>query len=212
MARYKPDDVDQGQFIPVSFRDQILPGSFEYAFDEIVEQHLELTPFEARSTNDDSGRWADDPAVLLKIVWSGDDKGIVSSRRLAEAGERHVQVMALSADARPHCTTIADFVAQMHQEVAGGFTDVWLYASELNLIGRDPCAIDGGKLPGNASKQWSGTHQELRRKQKKLEAAAKQIVARTRHKMPRRRAPRSSPRKRSHAPPTSARSTRSSAV
>jgi hypothetical protein len=29
MARYKPYDVGQGKFIPVSFPDQILPGSFE---------------------------------------------------------------------------------------------------------------------------------------------------------------------------------------
>ena len=119
-----------------------------------------------------------DPAVLLKIVLYGYYKGIVSSRRLAEACERHVPFMALSADARPHFTTIADFVAQMHREVAGVFTDVLLYASELNLIGRVTFAIDGCKLPGNASKQWSGTLKELCRKQKKLEAAAKRIVAR----------------------------------
>jgi hypothetical protein len=86
--------------------------------------------------------------------------------------------MALSADARPHFTTIADFVAQMHLEVAGVFTDVLMYASELNLIGRDTFAIDGCKLPSNASKQWSGTHQELRRKQKKLQAAAMKIIER----------------------------------
>lgn len=180
MARYKPYDVDQGKFIPVSFRDQILPGSFEYALDEIVERHIDLTPFEARYTNDDNGRLAYDPAVLLKIVLYGYYKGIVSSRRLAEACERNVQFMAHSADARPHFTTIADFVAQMHREVAGAFTDVLMYASELNLIGRDTFAIDGCKLPSNASKQWSGTHQELRRKQKKLEAAAHKIVARHR--------------------------------
>jgi transposase len=180
MARDTPYDVDQGKVIPLSFRDQILPGSFEYAFDEIVEPHLDLTPLEARSTNDDTGRLAYDPAVLLKIVLYGYDKGIVSSRRLAEACARTVQLMALSADARPHFTTIADFVAQMRREVASVFTDVLLSASALNLIGRDTVAIDGGKLPGNASTQWSGTHQELRRKQKKLEAAAQKIVARHR--------------------------------
>ena len=66
----------------------------------------------------------------------------------------------------------------MHQEVTAVFTDVLLYASELNLIGRDTFAIDGCKLPGNASKQWSGTLKELRHKQKKLNTAAQKIVAR----------------------------------
>jgi transposase len=116
MARDKPYDVDQGKFIPVSFPDQILPGSFEYALNEIVEEHIELTPFEARYTNEETGRLAYDPAVLLKIVLYGYYKGIVSSRRLSEACERTVQFMALSADTRPHVTTIADFIAQMHRE------------------------------------------------------------------------------------------------
>jgi hypothetical protein len=37
MARYKPHDVHQDKFIPVPFRDQILPGSFECALNEINE-------------------------------------------------------------------------------------------------------------------------------------------------------------------------------
>jgi transposase len=180
MARYKPYDVHQDKFIPVSFRDQILPGSFEHALNEIVDQHIDLTLFASRYTNDETGRLAYDPAVLLKIVLYGYYKGLVSSRRLAAACERHVVFMALSADIRPHFTTIADFVAHMHQEVVSVFTDVLLYASELNLIGRDTFAIDGCKLPSNASKQWSGTLKELRGKQKKLEAAARKIVERHR--------------------------------
>ena len=40
MARYKPDDVQQDKFIPVSFRDQILPGSSEYALNEDVRWYV----------------------------------------------------------------------------------------------------------------------------------------------------------------------------
>ena len=178
MARYQPYDLNQDKLISVRYRDQILPGSFEYALNEIIEEHIDLAPFAARYANDDTGRLAYDPAVLLKIVLYGYYKGIVSSRRLAEACERNVQFMALSADTRPHFTTIANFVSQMHQEVAGVFTDVLLYASELKLIGRDTFAIDGCKLPSNASKQWSGTLEDLRHKQKKLRAAARKIIER----------------------------------
>ena len=45
MARYKPYDVHQDKFIPVSFRDQILPGSFEHALNVIVDEHIDLAPF-----------------------------------------------------------------------------------------------------------------------------------------------------------------------
>jgi hypothetical protein len=105
---------------------------------------------------------------------------MISSRRLAEACERNVQFKALTADSQPHFTTIADFVATMHQEIAGVFRDVLIYAEALGLIGKETFAIDGCKLPSNASKEWSGTHDELKNKQQKYEVAAKKIVARHR--------------------------------
>jgi transposase len=180
MARYKPYDVKQVTLIPVSFPDQIVPGSFEYALNEIVDEHIDMRPFEARYQNDETGCLAYDPAILLKIVLFGYYKGIISSRKLAEACERNVQFKALTADTEPHFTTIADFVATMNQEIAGVFRDVLIYADALGLIGKDTFAIDGCKLSSNASKEWSGTHEELRKKQEKYEVAAKKIVARHR--------------------------------
>ena len=180
MARYKPYDVNQVTLIPVSFPDQILPGSFEYALNEIVNEHIDLRPFEARYQNDESGCLAYDPSILLKIVLFGYYKGMISSRRLAEACKRNVQFKALTADSQPHFTTIADFVATMHQEIAAMFRDVLIYADALGLIGKETFAIDGCKLPSNASKEWSGTHDELKNKQQKYEVAAKKIVARHR--------------------------------
>jgi transposase len=180
MARYKPYDVKQITLVAVSFKDQILPGSFEYALNEIVDEHIDLTSFEARYKNDETGRIAYDPAILLKIVLFGYYKGIISSRRLAEACERNVQFKALTADTQPHFTTIADFVASLDKEIVGVFRDVLVYADELGLIGKQTFAIDGCKLPSNASKDWSGTHEELKHKQKKYQAAAKRIVERHR--------------------------------
>ena len=61
--------------------------------------------------------------------------------------------MALSANTRPPFTTIADFVASMDKEVVAVFRDVLIYADVLGLIGKDTFAIDGCKLPSNASKE-----------------------------------------------------------
>jgi hypothetical protein len=38
--------------IPLSYADQIVEGSFEYALNEIVEEHLDLSVFEHRYHND----------------------------------------------------------------------------------------------------------------------------------------------------------------
>ena len=61
--------------------------------------------------------------------------------------------MALSADTRPHFTTIADFVSSMENEVLGLFRDVLMICDEMKLIGKDMFAIDGCKVPSNASKE-----------------------------------------------------------
>jgi hypothetical protein len=90
--------------------------------------------------------------------------------------------MALSADARPHFTTLAGFVRELDREIVALFRDVLLYASELGLIGKEHFAVDGCKLPSNASKQWSGTHRELADKRAKLERVAERIVARHRER------------------------------
>jgi transposase len=73
-----------------------------------------------------------------------------------------VVFMALSADTRPHFTTIAGFVAELEQEIVELFRDVLLYCDELGLIGKEHFAIDGCKLPSNASEHWSGTYAGLR--------------------------------------------------
>jgi hypothetical protein len=44
------------------------------------------------------------------------------------------------------------------------------------LTGRELFAIDGCKLPSNASKEWSGTRKDFRKKQKKMERAIRQMV------------------------------------
>jgi transposase len=182
MARYKQYDLNQTKMIPLSYADQIIEGSFEYALNEIVEEHLDMSVFEHRYHNDATGRLAYDPKVLLKVVVYGYYRGFVSSRRISEACCRNVMFMALSADSRPHFTTIAAFVSSLGSEIASLFGDVLFYASGLGLIGKEHFAVDGCKLPSNASKKWSGTHKELEDKRKKLERVAERIVQRHRER------------------------------
>ena len=84
--------------------------------------------------------------------------------------------MAISADARPHFTTLADFVSRSHREIATLFKEVLLICHHLGLIDKEMFAIDGCKLPSNASKEWSGTHEELEKKYKKIDKAVDYII------------------------------------
>jgi hypothetical protein len=88
--------------------------------------------------------------------------------------------MALSADTQPHFTTIADFISTSGQEIIDLFLEILLICDEMGLIGREMFAVDGMKLPSNASKEWSGTKQELDKKRKKMEKVIRQMVKRHR--------------------------------
>ena len=180
MARYKDVHYDQDKFIPVSFHKQILPGTFEYTLSYLIDHELDLSVFDARYRNDETGAPAFDPAVLLKIVIYAYSRGITSSRKIEQACRENIIFMALSADTQPHFTTIADFISTMDEQIVPLFRNVLMICDELKLIGGDMFAIDGCKLPGNASKSWSGTKWELKQKKKKLEKAARAMLNRHR--------------------------------
>ncbi|MGI2178012.1 transposase [Shewanella frigidimarina] len=178
MANYKPDLSCQSKFIPINFSEQILPGTFEYALCYIIENKLDLSGFDAWYHNDKTGAAAYSPAVMLKIILLGYAHGLISSRRIAKACENNILFMSVSGDVQPHYTSIAGFVAKMHEQIEPLFTQVLLICDEEGLIGRNMFAIDGCKLKSNASKEWSGTFDELGRKKAKLERASKRIIER----------------------------------
>ena len=68
MARYKDYSYEQTKLIPISFHHQILPGTFEYTLNYLIDNEVDLSLFEQRYRNDETGAPAYDPAVLLKII------------------------------------------------------------------------------------------------------------------------------------------------
>ncbi|MDH4230817.1 MAG: IS1182 family transposase [Nitrospirota bacterium] len=180
MAKYKQYDYSQGKFIPIHFDKQILPGTFEHTLHYLIDNELDLSVFDLRYSNDETGAPAYDPAILLKIILYAYSRGITSSRKIAQCCEENIVFMALSADTRPHFTTIADFISSADQEIIRLFLEVLLCCDEMGLIGKEMFAVDGCKMPSNASKEWSGTKEELRHKKEKMEKAVRQIIKRHR--------------------------------
>jgi transposase len=180
MARYKDYDYSQGKFIPIHFDRQILAGTFEYSLHYLIGNEIDLSIFGTRYRNDETGAPAYDPAILLKIILYAYSRGITSSRKIAQCCQENVIFMALSADTQPHFTTIADFISTSGQEIIQLFLEVLLICDEMGLIGKEMFAVDGVKLPSNASKEWSGTKKELEKKKEKMEKAIRQMVKRHR--------------------------------
>ena len=176
MAKYKKYDQKQYLLLPIRFHEQIIPGTFVFALNHIVDKELDLSIFEKRYNNEETGAPAYNPAVLLKIILYAYSLGIISSRRIAKLCETNITFMALSADTRPHFTTIANFISTLDEETSSLFLAILLICSEEGLIGKSMFAIDGCKLSSNASKEWSGTRAGFIRKKEKIEKSIKFLM------------------------------------
>ena len=179
MARYKQLDTNP-QFVAIDLARQLLPGTFEHALNHLLDHAVDLAHFDARFLNDTTGAPAYPPAMLLKVVLFAYSQGIVRSRAIERVCQEHVTFMALCGMTAPHFTTIAHFVSTLRDDIAQVFAAVLAVCDGQGLIGREMFAIDGVKLPSNASKHRSGTRAEFTQRAEKLEAAAKTMLDRHR--------------------------------
>ena len=132
--------------------------------------------FHGKYRNDETGRAAYDPKILLKVVLLAYSRGLISSRKIEQACRENVVFIALACGQQPDHSTIAAFVSSMKDEILPLFRDVLLVCEEMNLLGGTMFALDGCKLPSNASKEWSGTFPELQKKKQKIEAKVAQLL------------------------------------
>jgi len=176
MAKYKRYDYKQMLMLPISLEDQLTPGTLEFGIHTVVETCMDLSVFDEKYKNDETGRFAYDPKVLLKIVLFAYSRGLTGSRRIEQACRENVVFMALACGQKPDHSTIAAFISSMKHEIMPLFRDVLMVCEEEGLLGGSFFALDGLKLPSNASKQWSGTLSKLERKKEKLEGKLKRFL------------------------------------
>lgn len=179
MPKYIPYNLNQDSMVVINFAEQIQPGTFEHAIAYLIDNKLDLSRFSESIINDEGlgGRPAYDPAILLKIILFAYSKGITSSREIQWSCRHNIIFKALSCDSEPHFTSIASFVSRHSAAITDLFEQVLLICSQEGLLGNELFAIDGCKISSNASKEWSGTFNELERKRKKLRGLIKQHVS-----------------------------------
>ena len=176
MAKFKHYDYSQDVLIPVSLKDQLIPGTLEFAIHTLVETRMDTSIFEDRYSNDETGRLAYDPKILLKVILLGYARGLISSRKIESACRENVTFMALCCGQCPDHSTIASFVSSMKDEILPLFRDVLLVCEEENLLGGTVFALDGCKLPSNASRRKSGKFSDLERKKQNIEKKVKRLL------------------------------------
>lgn len=177
MAKFKPCNEDQLVMLPISLQDQLVPGTLEHTISELVEKHLDLSVFDARYNNDETGAAAIHPKILLKVILLAYARGMISSRQIERACQENILFIALSYGYAPDHSTIAQFVSSMQSEIETLFCNVLLVCEELGLLDGTHFSLDGVKLSANVSKEWSGTIEELKHKRDKLQEKLQCVIA-----------------------------------
>ena len=179
MARYKPIDT-QPTLMPVDLAAQLFPGTFAHALPYLLEHAIDLTRSMRGIAKTLSARRPTRRPYGCASTLFAYACGIEGSRAIARAGDDHINFIALSGDTRPHFTTIAHYVSNPGDQVAPIFAAVLAVPDRQGLIGREMFAIDGVKLPSNASKHRSGRRADFERQAEKMERAAEAMLARHR--------------------------------
>jgi len=178
MPNYLDDNINQSVFIDINYLEVLGDNTFEFSLYQLITNTLDLSDFDRHYKNSNVGRKAYPPAVLLRIIFYAYYRGMTSSRVIARCCKTDLKFMALATGKMPHFTTIADFVSGYPEEINSVFHKVLMICCKSGLVGGEHFAIDGCKLPSDASKEWSGTHADLKKKSDKLKRSAAKIIQR----------------------------------
>jgi transposase len=178
MPKYKPYNYHQTTLVSVDLEKQLPTGSLEFAIHYLVDKEIDLIGLDSRYKNDDEGRPAYDPRILLKVVLLAYARGILGSRQIERACRENITFMALSCGMAPDHSTIATFITSMQADIVRIFRNILLICEKEGLLGSTSFSLDGLKLPANASKEMSGTFAELKHKSEKLEEKVSKLIKR----------------------------------
>ena len=176
MANYKDYNYDQTIMVPVTLTDQLFPGTLEYEIHYLIENRVDMSIFDKHYKNDDTGAPAYDPKILLKVILMGYSRGLLGSRKIEKACRENIIFMALCCGKVPDYSTICNFVKSLEVEIIHVFRNILMVCDKENLLGGTRFALDGCKMSSNASNDWTGTHDQLRKKIQRMENKVRKLL------------------------------------
>jgi transposase len=160
--RFVACDRDQSFLMPPDVREW-LPESHLAWFVLDAVAVMDLDAFYAAYRVDGRSRPAYDPAMMVALLLYGYARGVRSSRVMERACEEDVAFRVLAAQQRPDHATIARFIERHQDAIAGLFGEVLSLCAEHGLASVGVIAVDGTKVPANASRDANRDYEQLAR-------------------------------------------------
>src|SRR6266545_1065644 len=166
---YRPVQRDQPFLLPPDMREWLPEDHVAWFLVETVEA-LDTRMFHTGRRLGGAGAAGYDPDMLLTLLIYAYCHGVRSSRQIERRCLTDVGFRVLCAQDVPDHATIARFRAEYQDAFAALFTQVLQVAAAAGLAHFGTVAIDGTKIPANASI-------DANRGQEWLDAQVRQIVA-----------------------------------
>ena len=96
MAKFKPYDYSQAVMVTVFLEEQLMPRTLEFAIHTLIDTRVDMSIFDDRYCNDETGCRAYDPKILLKIVLLAYSRGLFHSRKIEKACRENITFMVMS--------------------------------------------------------------------------------------------------------------------
>jgi transposase len=162
-------DVDQGWLLPPSVHDFVPAGHLAHFVRDTVRGGLDLSAI-LGAYEVDRGKPPYHPAMMVALLLYGYSRGIYSSRRLAQACEERVDVMAVTGLNKPDFRTIAEFRRRHLAALSELFVQVLRLCQSAGLVRLGHVAVDGTKLKANASRHKAMSYGRMKTAEPKLAA------------------------------------------
>jgi transposase len=160
--RFVACDREQSFLMPPDVRDWLPENHLAWFVISAVNE-MNLDAFYAGYRVDGRSRPPYDPAMMVALLLYAYARGVPSSRVIERACTEDVAFRVIAAQQRPDHATIARFVANHQDALAGLFSEVLTLCARSGLAKVGVIAVDGTKVAANASRNENLDYEQIAR-------------------------------------------------
>jgi len=162
-------DVDQAWLLPPSVHEFVPSGHLAHFVRDTVREGLDLSAL-LGSYAEERGYPPYHPGMMVALLLYGYSRGVYSSRRLSQACEERVDLMAVTGLNKPDFRTISEFRRRHLTALSALFVQVLRLCQSAGLVKLGHVAVDGTKLKANASRHKAMSYGRMKQAEPKLAA------------------------------------------
>lgn len=160
---------EQSMLFPPSVLDLVPPGHLAHFIRDTVVEDLDLSAI-LEAYTEERGYPPYHPVMMTALLLYSYCQGLYSSRRMARACEERVDVMAVTGMQRPDFRTINTFRQRHLPALQALFVQVLQLCQQAGLVDLGHVALDGTKVPANASKHKAMSYGRMPKAEVELQA------------------------------------------